>query len=320
MINLAIIGGGPAGLSAGLYATRGGLKDVVLFERGMPGGQITNSSEIENYPGVKEVVSGIEFMEPWLEQCFRFGLTHNMNEVTRIAKNGENFDIILADGQKESAKAVILCTGGNPKRSNIKGESEYWGKGVSTCATCDGFFYKNKIVAVLGGGDTALEEAIYLARICEKVYLIHRREAFRAAPSTQEAVKENPKIEIITPSVIDEIVGNGKHTTSVKITNLSTKEKSEIEVSCLFEFVGYDVNTGILMQEDSSPLCEMSDDGKVKVDLNMQTSVSGLFAAGDIRQDSLKQVVIAAGDGAVAALSAIEYLEAKKHESESMLF
>ena len=320
MINLAIIGGGPAGLSAGLYATRGGLKDVVLFERGMPGGQITNSSEIENYPGVKEVVSGIEFMEPWLEQCFRFGLTHNMNEVTRIAKNGENFDIILADGQKESAKAVILCTGGNPKRSNIKGESEYWGKGVSTCATCDGFFYKNKIVAVLGGGDTALEEAIYLARICEKVYLIHRREAFRAAPSTQEAVKENPKIEIITPSVIDEIVGNGKHTTSVKIMNLNTKEKSEIEVSCLFEFVGYDVNTGILMQEDSSPLCEMSDDGKIKVDLNMQTSVSGLFAAGDIRQDSLKQVVIAAGDGAVAALSAIEYLEAKKHESESMLF
>lgn len=320
MINLAIIGGGPAGLSAGLYATRGGLKDVVLFERGMPGGQITNSSEIENYPGVKEVVSGIEFMEPWLEQCFRFGLTHNMNEVTRIAKNGENFDIILADGQKESAKAVIVCTGGNPKRSGIKGESEYWGKGVSTCATCDGFFYKNKIVAVLGGGDTALEEAIYLARICEKVYLIHRRESFRAAPSTQEAVKENPKIEIITPSVIDEIIGNGKHTTSVQITNLSTKEKSEIEVSCLFEFVGYDVNTGILMQEDSSPLCEMSDDGKVKVDLNMQTSVSGLFAAGDIRQDSLKQVVIAAGDGAVAALSAIEYLEAKKHESESMLF
>lgn len=320
MINLAIIGGGPAGLSAGLYATRGGLKDVVLFERGMPGGQITNSSEIENYPGVKEVVSGIEFMEPWLEQCFRFGLTHNMNEVTRVAKNGENFDIILADGQKESAKAVILCTGGNPKRSNIKGESEYWGKGVSTCATCDGFFYKNKIVAVLGGGDTALEEAIYLARICEKVYLIHRRESFRAAPSTQEAVKENPKIEIITPSVIDEIIGNGKHTTGVKITNLNTKEKSEIEVSCLFEFVGYDVNTGILMQEDSTPLCEMSGDGKVKVDLNMQTSVSGLFAAGDIRQDSLKQVVIAAGDGAVAALSAIEYLEAKKHESESMLF
>lgn len=320
MINLAIIGGGPAGLSAGLYATRGGLKDVVLFERGMPGGQITNSSEIENYPGVSGIVSGIEFMEPWLEQCFRFGLSHNMNEVTRIVKSGENFEIILADGQKESAKAVIICTGGNPKRSGIKGESEYWGKGVSTCATCDGFFYKNKIVAVLGGGDTALEEAIYLARICEKVYLIHRRDTFRAAPSTQEAVKENPKIEIITPAVIDEILGNGKHSTGVKITNLNTKTSNVIEVSGVFEFVGYDVNTSILMQEDSAPLCDMSDDGKVKVDLNMQTSVPGLFAAGDIRQDSLKQVVIAAGDGAVAALSAIEYLEAKKHESESMLF
>lgn len=312
MINLAIIGGGPAGLSAGLYATRGGLKDVVLFERGMPGGQITNSSEIENYPGVAKVVSGIDFMEPWLEQCFRFGLKHEMNEVSRVSKNGEIFELTLADGKKESAKAVIVCTGGNPKRSNIKGESEYFGKGVSTCATCDGFFYKNKVVAVLGGGDTALEEAIYLTRICEKVYLIHRREAFRAAPSTQEAVKNNPKIEIITPSVIDEIIGDGKHTTAVKITNLNTNEKSEIAVSCLFEFVGYDVNTGILTQEDSTTLCKMSEDGKIKVDLNMQTSIDGLFAAGDIRQDALKQVVIAAGDGAVAALSAIEYLEAKK--------
>lgn len=312
MINLAIIGGGPAGLSAGLYATRVGLKDVVLFERGMPGGQITNSSEIENYPGVAKVVSGIDFMEPWLEQCFRFGLKHEMNEVSRVSKNGEIFELTLADGKKESAKAVIVCTGGNPKRSNIKGESEYFGKGVSTCATCDGFFYKNKVVAVLGGGDTALEEAIYLTRICEKVYLIHRREAFRAAPSTQEAVKNNPKIEIITPSVIDEIIGDGKHTTAVKITNLNTNEKSEIAVSCLFEFVGYDVNTGILTQEDSTTLCKMSEDGKIKVDLNMQTSIDGLFAAGDIRQDALKQVVIAAGDGAVAALSAIEYLEAKK--------
>ena len=320
MIDLAIIGGGPAGLSAGLYATRGGLKNVVLFERGMPGGQITNSSEIENYPGVKDIVSGIEFMEPWLEQCFRFGLSHNMNEVTRISKNGDIFEITLADGKKESAKSVIICTGGNPKRSGIKGESEYWGKGVSTCATCDGFFHKNKVVAVLGGGDTALEEAIYLARICAKVYLIHRRNAFRAAPSTQEAVRENPKIEIITPAVIDEIIGDGKHATAVKITNTATSEVREIEISGIFEFVGYDVNTSILAQDDATPLCEMSEDGKIKVDLNMQTSVSGLFAAGDIRQDSLKQVVIAAGDGAVAALSAIEYLEAQKHESESNLF
>lgn len=312
MINLAIIGGGPAGLSAGLYATRGGLKDVVLFERGMPGGQITNSSEIENYPGIKDVVSGIEFIEPWLEQCFRFGLTHNMNEVVRVSKNGDCFDILLADGNKESAKAVIICTGGNPRRSNIKGESTYWGRGVSVCATCDGFFYKDKVVAVLGGGDTALEEAIYLTRMCQKVYLIHRRNEFRAAPITQEHVRNNPKIEIVTPSVIDEILGDEKGVNGIKITNTQSGESKILEVSGVFEFVGYDVNTNIILQEDSVPLCELKDDGKVKVDLNMQTSVSGLFAAGDIRQDALKQVVIAAGDGAVAALNAIEYLESKK--------
>lgn len=309
MINLAIIGGGPAGLSAGLYATRGGLKDVVLFERGMPGGQITNSSEIENYPGVKEIVSGIDFMEPWLEQCFRFGLTHNMNEVSNLRKEGEIFKIALADGKVEEAKAVIICTGGNPRRSGIKGEDEYWGRGVSVCATCDGFFYKDKVVAVLGGGDTALEEAIYLARICKKVYLIHRRNEFRAAPSTQEHAKSNEKIEIITPAVIDEILGDGKSVNGIKITQ--DGQSRVIEVSGLFEFVGYDVNTSIL-KADSTPLCELSDDGKVKVDLNMKTSIEGLFAAGDIRQDALKQVVIAAGDGAVAALNAIEYLESRK--------
>lgn len=309
MINLAIIGGGPAGLSAGLYATRGGLKDVVLFERGMPGGQITNSSEIENYPGVKEIVSGIDFMEPWLEQCFRFGLTHNMNEVSNLRKKGEIFEIALADGKVEEARAVIICTGGNPRRSGIKGESEYWGRGVSVCATCDGFFYKDKVVAVLGGGDTALEEAIYLARICKKVYLIHRRNEFRAAPSTQEHAKSNEKIEIITPAVIDEILGDGKSVNGIKITQEG--QSRVIEVSGVFEFVGYDVNTSILMA-DSAPLCELDEDGKVKVDLNMKTSVAGLFAAGDIRKDALKQVVIAAGDGAVAALNAIEYLESKK--------
>lgn len=309
MINLAIIGGGPAGLSAGLYATRGGIKDVVLFERGMPGGQITNSSEIENYPGVKEIVSGIDFMEPWLEQCFRFGLRHEMNEVSNLRKDGENFKIALADGKVEEARAVIICTGGNPRRSGIKGEDEYWGRGVSVCATCDGFFYKDKVVAVLGGGDTALEEAIYLARICKKVYLIHRRNEFRAAPSTQAHAKANEKIEIITPAVIDEILGDGKSVNGVKITQ--DGESRVIEVSGLFEFVGYDVNTSVL-KVDSAPLCELDSSGKIKVDLNMKTSLEGLFAAGDIRQDALKQVVIAAGDGAVAALSAIEYLESRK--------
>ncbi|WP_441698417.1 FAD-dependent oxidoreductase, partial [Helicobacter pylori] len=202
MIDCAIIGGGPAGLSAGLYATRGGVKNTVLFEKGMPGGQITGSSEIENYPGVKEVVSGLDFMQPWQEQCFRFGLKHEMSAIQRVSKKDSHFVILAEDGNTFEAKSVIIATGGSPKRTGIKGESEYWGKGVSTCATCDGFFYKNKEVAVLGGGDTAVEEAIYLANICKKVYLIHRRDGFRCAPITLEHAKNNDKIEFLTPYVV----------------------------------------------------------------------------------------------------------------------
>lgn len=309
MINLAIIGGGPAGLSAGLYATRGGIKDVVLFERGMPGGQITSSSEIENYPGVKDIMSGIDFMQPWQEQCFRFGLTHNMNEVKMVSKNRDCFDIKLSDGSIIKAKAVILCTGGRPKRANIKGEDIFLGRGVSTCATCDGFFYKNQEVVVLGGGDTALEEAIYLTRMCAKVYLIHRRDSFRAAPVTIEHVKHNPKIEILTPMIIEEIYGDSNGVTGVKINNIQTNEKKDLKVPGVFIFVGYDVNTGILKQDDGNMICKVNDLGQVVVNLSMKTSVDGLFAAGDIRELSPKQVVIAAGDGATAALSAIEYLQ-----------
>ncbi|BCZ19315.1 hypothetical protein NHP190012_09570 [Helicobacter sp. NHP19-012] len=198
-LDLAIIGGGPAGLSAGLYATRGGLKEVVLFEKGAPGGQITFSSEIENYPGVREVVSGLDFMQPWQEQCFRFGLRHEMTLVTQIKPHGTHFAIHTDENKVFYAKSVILATGGRPKRAGVKGEDTFWGNGVSTCATCDGFFYKNKEVAVLGGGDTALEEALYLAKICTKVYLIHRRDTFRAAPITLDKAKNNPKIEFLTP-------------------------------------------------------------------------------------------------------------------------
>ena len=311
MINLAIVGGGPAGLSAGLYATRGGLSDVVLFDRGMPGGQIMTSSEIENYPGVSQVLSGIDFMQPWQEQCFRFGLVHNMNEVTRISKNGSNFNILLSNGSILESRSVIVCTGGSARRSNIKGESEFWGRGVSICATCDGFFYKNKEVAVLGGGDTALEEAIYLTRMCKKVYLIHRRKEFRAAPVTIKRVIDNDKIEIITPSVIEEIQGDNNGVTGILIKNLNTNDSKVLQVPGLFIFVGYDVNTNVLIQEDGRMLCDMNEYNQVLVDLEMKTSVKGLFSAGDVRDKAYKQVVIAAGDGAVAALSAIEYLQNK---------
>lgn len=309
MIDLAIIGGGPAGLSAGLYATRGGIKDVVLFEKGMPGGQITGSSEIENYPGVKEIKSGLDFMEPWQEQCFRFGLKHEMAVVNQITKNGAHFTIHHDGNKTTEARAVILATGGSPKRTGVLGESDLWGKGVSTCATCDGFFYKGKEVAVIGGGDTAIEEAIYLTKMCSKVYLIHRRDAFRAAPITLEHARNNDKIEFLTPFSPIEITGDKLGVTGIIIEHTQTKERKELAVPGVFIFVGYDVNTQVLRQDDGSMLCACDEYNSVIVDLSMKTNIPGLFAAGDIRINAPKQVVCAAGDGATAALQAIAYLD-----------
>jgi thioredoxin reductase (NADPH) len=304
MLDLAIIGGGPAGLTAGLYATRGGLKDVVMFEMGLPGGQIMNSSEIENYPGIKEVVTGMELMEPWPEQCMRFGLKHEMVEVKQITKAGETFKVHLAGDKCVEAKNVIVCTGSTPKRSGVKGEDTFYGKGVSNCATCDGFFYKDKEVCVLGGGDTALEEALYLANICSKVYIIHRRDTFRAAPHMVDKVKNHPKIELVLNTTIKEIYGSAMGVDGVLVHNNEGKER-DIKVPGIFVFVGMNVNNEVLKQEDGSFLCKMSEWGEVEVDLRMRTSVEGLFAAGDIRIEAPKQVVCAAGDGAVAALQVI---------------
>ncbi|RLA71661.1 MAG: thioredoxin-disulfide reductase, partial [Epsilonproteobacteria bacterium] len=195
MLDCAIIGGGPAGLTAGLYTTRGGLENVTMFEKGMPGGQITQSSEIENYPGVTGEITGMDLMIPWPEQCQKFGLKHDMVEIKRVSqKENGTFVIHKDDGSTEEAHSVIVGTGSTPKRAGFTAEDEFFGRGVSTCATCDGFFYKGKEVAVIGGGDTALEEALYLAKICTKVYLVHRRDTFRSAPNTIERLKNTENI------------------------------------------------------------------------------------------------------------------------------
>ena len=312
MLELANIGGGPAVLSAGLYATRGGLKEVVMFEKGMPGGQITSSSEMENYPGVAEVKSGFDFMMPWQEQCFRFGLKHEMAEVVRVKRKENHFVVVLSNQKEVEAKSVIVATGGSPKRSGVKGEDVYWGKGVSSCATCDGFFYKNKEVAVLGGGDTAVEESIYLAKICSKVTLIHRRNAFRASPVTLERAKNEAKIEFLTPYGIEEICGNDSGVTRLKLKNLEEETIKEIKVDGIFVLIGFNVNNSVLMQEDGSAICATNEYGQAIVNLKMETNIPGLFVAGDLRIDAPKQVVCAAADGATAALGAIEYIEHHK--------
>ncbi len=307
MLDLAIIGGGPAGLTAGLYATRGGLENVVMYEKGMPGGQITLSSEVENYPGVCEPVSGMELMECWPKQAMRFGLKHEMEEVKRVRKGEDGFVVELASGKEQKAKSVIVATGSTPKRAGFEGEEEFLGKGISTCATCDGFFYKDQEVAVLGGGDTALEEALYLAKIASKVYLIHRRDKFRAAPTTVKKVLENPKIELILNATVVKAYGDEKGLQGIIIDQQG--KLIDLKVPGLFVFVGMKVNNEVLKQADGSFLCKLNQWGEVVVDLKMRTSVPGLYAAGDVRQDAPKQVVCAAGDGATAAIDAIGYVE-----------
>jgi len=231
-----------------------------------------------------------------------------MAGVERVMKNSDgSFTVKLEGGKEEQAKAVIVATGSTPRRAGFAGEDEFFGRGVSTCATCDGFFYKNKEVAVLGGGDTAIEEALYLANICSRVYIIHRRDEFRAAPVTLEKARANDKIEFITSATIKQAYGDKAGLAGLII---NTKEgERDLKVPGVFVFVGLNVNNDVLRQENGEFVCQTEDGGQVSVDLKMQTSVPGLFAAGDIRKDAPKQVIVAAGDGAVAALSALSYIE-----------
>ncbi len=311
MLDCAIIGGGPAGLTAGLYATRGGLANVTMFEKGMPGGQITQSSEIENYPGVTGEITGMDLMIPWPEQCQKFGLKHEMIEVTNVSKNSSgNFVITKGDGTTQEALSVIVCTGSTPRRAGFAGEDELFGKGVSTCATCDGFFYRGKEVVVVGGGDTALEEALHLAKICSKVYLVHRRDKFRSAPNTVARIESTENIELVLNATPKEVYGDAMGVTGIKV-EFKDGSIRDISVPGVFTFVGNDVNNGVLKQDDGSFLCEMSEWGSVKVNLSMATSTPGLYAAGDMRIEAPKQVVSAAGDGAIAALQVISYVDEK---------
>ncbi|OHD94788.1 MAG: thioredoxin-disulfide reductase, partial [Sulfurimonas sp. GWF2_37_8] len=227
---------------------------------------------------------------------------------TRVSKEGDVFKIHRNDGKVDEAHSVIIGTGSRPRRAGFAGEEEFFGRGVSTCATCDGFFYKNKEVAVIGGGDTALEEALYLAKICAKVYLIHRRDTFRSAPNTVERVKRTANIELVLNAVPEEVYGDKMGVNGLKVKNKDGVIR-DIAVPGVFTFVGNDVNNQTLIQEDGTFLCEMNSAGEVIVDINMKTSVPGLFATGDMRIAAPKQVVSAAGDGAVAALQTISYVD-----------
>ena len=301
---LVIIGGGPAGLTAGLYAARGGL-NVILIEKIVPGGQIIVTDWIENYPGFPEGLSGPDLVQKMTEQVKRFDLSIESNEVISVDFSEPIKKITLND-RTLTSHAIIIATGASPKKLGVPGEETFYGKGISSCATCDGPFFKEGIVAAVGGGDTAVQESLFLTKFAKKVYLIHRRDKLRAAAILQKRALANEKIEMIWDSVLTDISGL-THVENITVKNVKTGDKTQFSVDGCFIWVGTIPNAQFL--GDSVKLDEY---GFIIADLNMETSVPGVFAAGDVRNTPLRQVVTAVGDGAIAAISAENYIENMK--------
>ncbi len=301
--DLVIIGGGPAGLTAGLYAARARL-NVILLEKSAPGGQIIVTDWIENYPGFPEGISGIDLTSRMNEQAKRFGLKIETEEVLSLDCSGSIKKIKLEDGTI-SARAVIIATGASPRRLGVPGEDEFFGKGVSFCATCDGPFFSGSVVAAVGGGDTAVQESIFLTKFVKKVFLIHRRDELRAAKILQERAFANDKIEILWDSVLTGINGSKTGVTDITVKNVKTEEKRKLAVEGCFIWVGIKPESGFL---DASGI-KLDEHGFILVNERMETSMPGIFAAGDGRSTPLRQVVTATGDAAIAAVAAEHYIE-----------
>ena len=305
MYDLIIIGGGPGGLSAGIYAQRASLK-TVLIEKGAPGGQINLTDEVENYPGF-ELLSGPELAMKMNQHAESLGLKTISDEVAAIEPGDKAHTVKLASGEELTALAVIIATGGYPRKLGIPGENEYYGKGVSFCATCDGFFFREKTVLVVGGGDTAVEEALYLAKITNKVYLAHRRDALRASPILQKRVFENDKVEMLWDTVPAAIHAEDGGVNRVTLKNTKTAETSDLSVDGVFIFIGYLPNSKLVPEA-----VKRADGGYVVTDSRCETNIPGIFAIGDLAEKFARQIVTAAGDGCTAALAAAQYVELKK--------
>lgn len=298
---LVIIGGGPAGLTAGLYAARAGLK-VILLEKIVLGGQIFISDWIENYPGFPEGLSGPDLVQRFADQAKRFGLNIENNEAVSMDLAEPVKKIVLND-RTVTTHTIIIASGASPKKLGVPGEDTFYGKGVSSCATCDGPFFRGRIVAAVGGGDTAVKESIYLTKFVKKIYLIHRRDQLRAEAILQKRAFANEKIEIIWDSVLTSINGL-THVESINVQNVKSAEKQTLSVDGCFIWVGEIPNTKFLADS-----LKLDDNGFVVADINMETSVPGVFAVGDVRNTPLRQVATAVGDGAIAAFSAGHYIE-----------
>ena len=303
--DLVIVGGGPGGLSAGVYAMRAALK-TVLIEVGMPGGQMVNSDEVDNYPGFVHI-TGAELSQKFTEHVQHYGLEIITREVVAIEPGLEYHRVRLDNGDSYRTHAIILGTGGNPRKLGIPGEDIYYGKGVSYCAVCDGFFFRDKTVVVIGGGDTAAEEALYLAKLAKQVYLVHRRDALRAGMILQQRVKEDCKIEILWNTVVAEIKAGEQGVHSVALKDTKTGAQRELATDGVFIFIGFNPNNKLVPAGT-----KMNADGYVVTDVKCETNFSGIYVIGDLREKYARQIVIAAADGCTAALAAAHYVEAKK--------
>jgi len=298
---LIIVGGGPAGLTSAIYSARA-LIDTLVIEKMLPGGQPVLTTFIENYPGFPEGISGPELAERLESQAGKFGAKIiTSRPVLNISRKEEGFEV-KTEMESFWGKAVIVATGTSPRKLNVPGEEEFTGRGVSYCAVCDGAFYKDKVVAVVGGGDSAMDESIYLTRFASKVFVIHRRNQLRAEKILQERAFSNPKISFIWDTVVQSIEGDRK-VGLIKLKNVKTGEISELKVDGIFVYIGSTPNSSMVKD-----LVELDENGFIITDNCMKTSVPGLFAAGDVRNTSFRQLATAIGDGAIAANSAERYL------------
>jgi thioredoxin reductase (NADPH) len=306
--DVVIIGAGPAGLCAGLYAGRAMLRAVVL-EQGLPGGELLNTEVIEDYIGFEHIL-GRELAEKFSSHTAKFGAEIRTSvPVEKIARTAAgSFETTVENGDVYRSPAVIITAGGTPVKLDVPGEIEFAGKGVSYCAICDGAFFREHTIAVVGGGDAAVEEADFLTRYAAKVYIIHRRGEFRASRIVQQRAFANPKIEVLWDTVVDEIVGEGGLMTHARIHGVKTGERRDLAATGIFIFVGFRPNTGIVqghVEHDAA--------GYLLTDANMQTSMQGLFAAGDVRVQLTRQVTTAVGDATTAAIAVEKYLTALKN-------
>jgi thioredoxin reductase (NADPH) len=297
-----IVGGGPSGLSAGIYCMRAGLK-TVLFEKGLLGGQVANPKIVENYPGV-EGVTGFDLSEKLVHHAYSFNLTVMQEEVEEVIAGRGMHTVRLASGRKLDTRCLILALGGTAKKLGVPGEAEYFGSGVSYCGACDGFFFRGKTVCVIGGGDNAAEEALHLARLAKKVFLIHRRDELRANRILQQQIRNEPAIEIVWSTVVQSIKGADGTVTAVVAKNIRTGETREMPMDGVFIRIGFFPNNRLI-----PPEITINDQGFALTDEKCETNVPGIFAVGDLRQKYANQIVVAAADGCIAALGAANYLE-----------